>query len=122
MAKRATQGASNKLPFAQEYCLFSPVGFKGNLSLLDFFPGDLSKLEEKEKHGKTTMASTQRGLRVVRAKSNCSFSRSSDWSPEELVLTLNDSPDSMAEGTISGGDFSRDTCGSVVAFRLWGRL
>ena len=52
----------------------------------------------------------QRGLRVVRAKSIWSFSRSSDWSPEELVLTLNDSPDSMAEGTISGGDFSRDTC------------
>ena len=37
MAKRATQGASNKLPFAQEYCLFSPVGFKGNLSLLEIF-------------------------------------------------------------------------------------
>ena len=34
------------LPFASEYCLFSSVGFKGNLSLLEiclFFPGALTK-------------------------------------------------------------------------------
>ena len=28
------------------FFLFSPVGFKGNLSLLDFFPGDFSKWRE----------------------------------------------------------------------------
>ena len=43
--KRISQ-PSTILPFAYEYLLFSPVGFKGNLSLLEiclFFPGVLAK-------------------------------------------------------------------------------
>ena len=48
----------DQLPFAQEYVLFSLVGFKGNLSLLDIFYFFLFPRGRKKTHG------SHRGLKI----------------------------------------------------------